>query len=143
MDTITKLCFTFCAATLSYYDGNSVGHFRCIALQFETDQPIQSCWDYCKGRSMTGSTATYLSLPGIIRPSNLGATAYSMVGRQMQCNPPTHTQHKERTSRPRHNSALRAEAFGIKEPKVGIHLHMARIVGLFIPPLRPWPPSHE
>ncbi|KAL6786445.1 hypothetical protein J3E68DRAFT_420552 [Trichoderma sp. SZMC 28012] len=100
MDTITpvRVCFTLCAATLSCYDSKGVGHSASVALQFETDQPtrIRSCWDYCKGWSMTVSTATYLSLPGIIRPSNLGATAYSMVGRQMQCNPPkTHTAQRE------------------------------------------------
>lgn len=67
---------------------------------------------------MTGSTATYLSLPGIIRPSNLGATAYSMVGRhnamQSSHTAQKNTQHKEKTSQPRHNSALGPQAAGIK-----------------------------
>jgi hypothetical protein len=120
MDTITMPCFTFCAATLSYHDdGRSVGHTASVALQFETDQPIQSCWNYCKGRSMTGSTATSLSLyQGLFGPQILERRAYSMVGRHnaMQSSHTTqkHTKHKERTSQPRHNSAPGPQAVGIK-----------------------------
>ncbi|KAL6808602.1 hypothetical protein V8C40DRAFT_278745 [Trichoderma camerunense] len=95
------LCFTSCTATLSCYDGNSVGHTASVALQFETDQPIQSCWDYCKRWSMTVSTATYLSLPGIIRPSNLGATAYSCCHQKTYSYPFTHGPN----SRPLHTAS--------------------------------------
>ncbi|KAL7955413.1 hypothetical protein V8C34DRAFT_291701 [Trichoderma compactum] len=88
-----NMCFTFYATALSSYDGNSVGHTTSVALHCNSTQTNLYSYNLvgaidCKGWS--------ISLPGIVRLPNLGATAHG--GQAMQCNPPTRPKntHKER-----------------------------------------------
>ncbi|KAL7905783.1 hypothetical protein GGI35DRAFT_123057 [Trichoderma velutinum] len=83
------------AATLSYYDGKSVGHTAPVALQSETDQPIQSL-SVLLQRMEYYWEHSYL-YQGLFGPQILERR--HMVGRQ--CNPPTpHTKRKNTEIQP-------------------------------------------